>query len=69
MEGHTDIVRGIDICKHKKLLASGSDDKFVKLWSLADYLLIKTYDSSGAVYDVVFSKEGNLLAFGGSEDC
>jgi len=46
-------------------LASGSADKIVKLWSLVDNTLIKTYKYSGYVYDVVFSNDGNLLAFGG----
>ena len=55
MKGHTNIVCGIDICKHRNLLASGSLDKTVKLWNLVDNTLIKTYDYSGWVYDVVFS--------------
>jgi len=61
-------VRGIDICKQRNLLASGSSDETVKLWNLEDNICIKTYNSLGGVYDVVFSNQGNLLAFGGSGD-
>ena len=50
-------------------MASGSADKIVKLWSFVDNTLIKTYKYSGYVYDVVFSNDGNLLAFGGRGDC
>lgn len=56
MEGHTDIVRGIDICKKRNLLASGSADKSVKLWNLENNKIIKTFPYSGEVYDVVFTK-------------
>ena len=65
MKGHTGAVTGIDICKHRNLLASGSIDGTVKLWSLADNSLIKTYSGDSYNYNVVFSNEGNLLAFGG----
>ena len=58
-------MRGIDICKQRNLLASGGDDGNVKLWDLNNHQLIKTYSYSGEVYDVVFSNQGNLLAFGG----
>lgn len=66
--GHSLTVRGIDICKQRNLLASGSDDETVKLWSLHNHSLIKTYKHSGFVQDVVFSNTGNLLAFGGGGD-
>ena len=64
-EGHADMVWGIDICKEKNLLVSASSDKTVKLWNLANNTLIKTYTYSSTVSDVVFSKQGTLLAFGG----
>ena len=61
-------MRGIDICKQRNLLASGGDDGNVKLWDLNNHQLIKTYSYSGWVYDVVFSNQANLLAFGGYGD-
>ena len=62
------MVYGIDICRHRNLLASASRDDTVKLWNLENNTLIKTYKYPMVVYDVVFSKPGNLLAFGGSYD-
>lgn len=47
---------------------SGGRDKTVKLWNLKDNTLIKTYSHSGPVYDVAFSKKGNLIVFGGKGD-
>lgn len=41
----------------------------MRLWDLNNNQLLKTYSYSGWVYDVVFSKEGNLLAFSGDGDC
>lgn len=40
----------------------------VKLYSLENNSLLKTYPNSGLVYDVIFSNSGNMLAFGGSGD-
>ena len=40
----------------------------MKLWNLENNTLINTYQYSGWVFDVVFSKQGNLLAFGGYSD-
>jgi len=55
----------LDICKKKNLLASGSVDKTVKLWNLENNTLIKTFLSTGTVFAVAFSPQGNYLAFAG----
>lgn len=61
-------IRAVDICEQRNLIASGGRDKTVKLWNLKDNTLIKTYSYSGPIYDVAFSKLGNLIAFGGKGD-
>jgi len=49
-----------------RLLASGSTDGTIKLWSLPDGALRKTLNgSSHAVYSVAISPDGKLLASGG----
>lgn len=40
----------------------------MKLWDLENNALIKTYKHVTPVYDVVLSKQGNLLAYGGHAD-
>jgi len=59
-------VHGIDICRHRNLLASACRDSTVNLWNLENNAKIKTYNYPSSVYDVVFSKQGDLLAFGGN---
>lgn len=53
--GHKDLVCGVDICKQRNLLVSGSLDQTVKIWDLRDSSLINTFKNSGPVQDVVLS--------------
>lgn len=57
----------IDICKHRNLLASGSDDKMVKLWNLVNVIFF-FFNIKFLQYEVAFSDHKNLLAFGGAGD-
>lgn len=66
--GHDSRVYSVDICKKKNLLASGSEDKTVKLWSLDNNSLIKTFNHFSKIYNVVLSNHGNLLAYCGEGD-
>ena len=67
---HTAPVQGIGVDAACRLLATGSDDKTVRLWSLPDGKLqrilrlpIGTY--GGRVYATAFSPDGSWLAAGG----
>ncbi len=45
-----------------KLLASGSIDGAVRIWSVADGALLKTYKAAGGVFEVCWDKAGTRLA-------
>jgi WD40 repeat protein len=48
-----------------RLLASGSDDKTVKIWEVASARLLHTLSGHDSyVYSVAFSPDGRLLASG-----
>jgi WD40 repeat protein len=68
LEGHKASVYSVAIHPDGKLLASGSQDKTVKLWSLPDGALMKTLEGhEGAVRSVAFSPDGKLLASGSGD--
>lgn len=45
-----------------RLLATGSIDGRVRLWSAADGALLSTYEAAGGVFDVAWDKAGRRLA-------
>jgi WD40 repeat protein len=70
IKGHTDSVNTIVISPDEKLLASGSDNGTVKLWSLPNGELLKTLKVSlfFGVNALAISPAGHLLAAGGDND-
>ena len=68
LKGHTQSIRSLAITPDGEILASGSDDKTVKLWQLATGQGICTLKGhSKPVCAVAISSDGELLA-SGSED-
>ncbi|PYH47089.1 putative wd40 protein [Aspergillus saccharolyticus JOP 1030-1] len=68
LEGHSDSVEVVTFSADGRLLASGSQDKTIKLWDPATGALKHTLEGhSGLVQSVAFSADGQLLA-SGSDD-
>ena len=49
------------LCFLLKMIASGSYGTNIKIWNSITYETIKTLEIGGAIYDVCFSPDGNLL--------
>jgi serine/threonine protein kinase len=65
LKGHTDWVNSVSFSPDGSLLASGSLDKTIKLWRVADGSLVRTLTGhTDAVTSVSFSPDGSLLASG-----
>ncbi|MEH2151563.1 nSTAND1 domain-containing NTPase, partial [Nostoc sp.] len=68
LEGHSREVNSVGFSPDGKTLASGSEDKTIKLWDVSTGKAIKTLTGhSSRVYSVGFSPDGKTLA-SGSED-
>ena len=65
LEGHNGSVRSVAFNHNGTLLASGSDDKTIKLWNLETKTEIVTLEGhENSVNSVVFNYNGTLLASG-----
>ena len=65
LTGHSDLVTSLAISPDSKTLASGSDDKTIKLWNLATGEQIRTLTGhSDLVNSVAISPDGKTLASG-----
>jgi WD40 repeat protein/tRNA A-37 threonylcarbamoyl transferase component Bud32 len=63
LSGHSDVVKSIAISPDGQLLASGSYDKTIKLWSLRTGELLHTLsEHTHRITCIVISRDGQLLA-------
>lgn len=70
LKGHTGTVRSVSFSADGRLLATASDDKTVKLWSLPGQRFAATLSGhSNWVRAAAFSPDGRLVASAGDDRC
>ncbi|WP_026082838.1 serine/threonine-protein kinase [Mastigocladopsis repens] len=68
LKGHSSDVNSVAFSPDDMSLASGSDDKTIKLWNLANQQEIRTFKGHlGWVWSVAFSPDGKTLASGSKD--
>lgn len=67
--GHSDTAYGLCFSPDGKMLASGSADKFVKVWEVPSAKFVKSFEGhTHHVLDVGWSADGKLLASAGGDN-
>ena len=62
LTGHTQPVYSLAFSPDGKYLASGSFDKMIRIWSVKDGKLTRTYEATGGIFEVCWNKDGDMLA-------
>ena len=68
LEGHTGYILAISFSPDSRIIASGSVDKTVKIWSIINGSLLKTLTGhSGSILSLCFSPNGKTLITAGND--
>ncbi|PKA58153.1 Dynein assembly factor with WDR repeat domains 1 [Apostasia shenzhenica] len=59
---HRGAVYSLAFSPNGQFLASGSEDKYLHIWSLKEMKLIKTFNGDGSIFDICWNKEGDRIA-------
>eukprot|EP00879_Flechtneria_rotunda_P023076 GHRR01024395.1.p2 GENE.GHRR01024395.1~~GHRR01024395.1.p2 ORF type:complete len:101 (-),score=22.93 GHRR01024395.1:814-1116(-) len=62
LEAHTEAVYSVAFSPDGRLMATGSFDKMLHIWSVADGQLLRTHEADGGIFEVCWSKTGNKVA-------
>lgn len=62
LTGHTDYVLSVAFNPVRDLIASGSSDKFIKIWNTTDGSLVRTLMSANGISSIAFNPAGNQIA-------
>lgn len=62
LEAHTEPVYSVAFSPDGKLVASGSFDKVLHIWSVADGSLLRSHEADGGIFEVCWSKSGDKVA-------
>ena len=66
---HSDTVQSVDFSGDGKLLATGAADRFVKVWSVADTKLVKSFEGhTHQVLGVTLKHDGRIIASAGADN-
>ncbi len=67
--GHSDTVYGVSFSPDHKMLASGSADKFVKVFAIPSGKFVKSFEGhTHQVLDIGWASDGKLLASAGADN-
>jgi len=66
-EGHRDVVRGVAVSPDSLLIASGSEDRTIKLWTMENGACIATLDGEHPFTAVAFTEDGKSLLVGSKD--
>lgn len=68
LEGHTDVINCLVISPDSRIVASGSQDNTIRLWSLADGKLLQTLDGhTGAITCLMITADSRYLISGSAD--
>ena len=66
---HSDTVQSVDFSGDGKLLVSGAADRFVKVWTVADTKLVKSFEGhTHQVLGVALKRDGRIVASAGADN-
>jgi WD40 repeat protein len=61
-KGHSGIIYSIAFSKNGSIIASGGEDKTIKLWDVKSGKLIKTFSANSCtIYSIAFSPNNNFI--------
>jgi len=62
LKGHTEPVYSVDFSPNGLYLASGSFDRALLLWSMANGQLVQSHHGGGGIFEVCWNKRGDKIA-------